>query len=166
MATILVPSRRSDLLAAVGASAVITGLWFCLTWRYGFDLSDEGFYWYGAQRNLFGEMPIGDFQSYDIGRYYWTAAFMGLLGDDGVLGARVAAVAFQAVGTAIGVFLCLFAFRRRGTVRWPFALLAACVFTIWVWPYYKVFDHGTSVLIVAMLVLMLEFPRTAVWLGA
>ena len=33
----------SALLAAVS----VTRLWFWLTWRYGFDQSDEGYYCYG-----------------------------------------------------------------------------------------------------------------------
>ncbi len=151
---------------AVFAGLTTTILWFALTWRYGFDLADEGYYWYGAQRVLRGEVPMLDFMSYDIGRYYWAAAIMRLIGDDGIFGARISAAIYQALGTCLGVYVCLISLRQNGVVRWLFALLTACVLTVWVWPYYKVFDHATSILIVAMLVLMVKIPRPAAWLMA
>ena len=33
--------------------------------------------------------------------------------------------------------------------RWLLAFLTAALLTIWVWPYYKVYDHATSILVVA-----------------
>lgn len=144
----------------------VTCLWFWLTWRYGFDLADEGFYWYGAQRVLRGEVPLRDFMSYDIGRYYWAASFMWLLDDDGVFAARVSAAAYQFLGTFLGVYICLLALRHDGVVRWMYALLVAAILTVWVVPYYKAYDHATSVIIVALLVLMLKVAKPAAWLAA
>jgi hypothetical protein len=145
---------------------VISSFWFWLTWRYDFDLADEGFYWYGVQRVLRGEVPLRDFMAYDVGRYYWAATFMRLMEDDGLFAARVSAAVYQAFGTLLGVFTCLLALRREGAVRWLFALLAACIFTIWTIPYYKVYDHATSIVIVAMLVIMLKTTKPAAWLFA
>jgi hypothetical protein len=129
-------------------------------------LADEGYYWYGAQRVLQGEVPLRDFMSYDVGRYYWAAAFMGLMGDDGLFAARLSAVVYQTFGTLLGVFICLLALQRQGVVRWLFALLAAFILTIWTIPYYKVYDHAISIIIVAMLVLMLKTAKPAAWLFA
>lgn len=155
--------RTNSFIAAVAAFS-ITGLWFLLTWRYGFDLADEGFYWYGAQRILFGEVPMRDFMSYDIGRYYWAATIMRFMGDDGVFPARLSAAAYQVLGTFLGVYICLLALRADRIVRWIFALLVACIITVWVNPYYKSYDHATSIIIVAMLVLMLKINKPAAWL--
>ena len=160
------PSQRPDVSLAFAVSISITGLWFWLTWRYGFDLADEGYYWYGAQRILRGEVPMRDFASYDIGRYYWAASFMRVVGDDGILAARLGAAVYQALGTFLGVYVCLLTLRQQGVVRWVFALLVACTLTVWVLPYYKVYDHATSILIVALLVLMLKVAKPTAWLMA
>jgi hypothetical protein len=152
-------------VAAVTAVG-ISGFWFSLTWRYDFDLADEGFYWYGVQRILQGEVPLRDFMSYDVGRYYWAAAFMRLMGDDGLFAARLSAAVYQTFGTLLGVFTCLLALQREGAVRWLFALLAAFILTIWAIPYYKVYDHASSIIIVAMLVLMQKITKPAAWLFA
>ena len=96
-----VPSK--NLPSAVLVAVSVTSLWFWLTWRYGFDLSDEGYYWYGAQRVIQGEVPMRDFMSYDIGRYYWAAFWMNIVGDDGIFGARLSAAIYQALGPSLAV---------------------------------------------------------------
>ena len=159
-------SYRTNFFVATVIAVGISGFWFWLTWRYDFDLADEGYYWYGAQRVLQGEVPLRDFMSYDVGRYYWAATFMRLMGDDGPFAARLSAPAYQTFGILLGVFTCLLALQREGAVRWLFALLAAFILTIWAIPYYKVYDHATSIIIVAMLVLMLKTAKPAAWLFA
>ena len=91
--------QTSNFIIAGVSSLIITVLWFCLTWHYGFDLADEGYYWYGSQRVLRGEVPMRDFLSYDIARYYWSALVMYILGDDGAFAARLSAMIFQFTGT-------------------------------------------------------------------
>ncbi len=163
--------QSSNIIIAGVSALVVTTLWFCLTWRYGFDLADEGYYWYGSQQVLRGEVPMRDFLSYDIARYYWSALVMYILGDDGAFAARLSAFIFQVIGTVSGVYVCIFALNDKWVVRWIFALLVAVVLTLWVDPYYKAYDHATSILIVAMLVLMLkkvkprEWFLAGVWLG-
>jgi hypothetical protein len=157
-------SCRKKIPVAIVASLGMTSLWFWLTWRYGFDLADEGYYWYGAQRVLHGEVPMRDFMSYDIGRYYWAAFFMHLINNDGIFGARISAVIYQVFGTILGVYVCLLPLRHEGAVRWIFALLVACILTVWVVPYYKAYDHATSIMLVAALALILQSAKPSAWM--
>lgn len=163
---VFAPAPSKNLPFAILAAVGVTSLWFWLTWRYGFDLADEGYYWYGAQRVIQGEVPMRDFMSYDIGRYYWAAFWMNIVGDDGIFGARLSAAIYQAFGTSLGVYVCLLAFQRQSITRWLVTLLVACTLTVWVWPYYKVYDHATSILIVGILVLILQSTRPATWFTA
>jgi hypothetical protein len=159
---------RSDTSVAIVEGTLLTVVWILSTWRYGFDIADEGFYWYGAQRMLRGEMPMRDFMAYDVGRYAWSAALMRLLGDDGIIGARIAAAVYQTCTVVIGVLLALRAadgqIAPHGKVF--LAAVAATLLNLWVHPYYKVFDYGTSILIVAMLALMLTSQSAKRWFGA
>lgn len=161
------PNQRSQhLLVAAITTVGVAASWFWLTWRYGFDLADEGYYWYGAQRVLRGEVPIRDFMSYDIGRYYWAAFFMYLIGSDGIFTARLSAFLFQVSGTFVGVYLCLFSMRKEGLIKWTFALLVASILTVWVNPYYKAFDHATSEIIVGAIVLLVKFHKPSAWFAS
>ncbi len=163
-----VSARRELLnLSIAGVTAFgVSALWFWLTWRYGLDLADEGFYWYGAQRVAAGEVPLRDFMAYDIGRYYWAAAFMRFLEQDGLFVARLSAAIYQSIGTLIGVYLSLFALRRQGSAPWVFALLVALILTILVTPYYKAYDHATSIMIVGICVILLKSTHPSAWLIA
>ena len=156
---------KSPLLALVTGIGG-TWIWFWLTWRYGLDLSDEGYYWYGAQRTAVGEIPMRDFSSYDIGRYYFSAAYMRLTDVYGLLAARVSAALYQCVGTSLGVWLCIHRFSGTEFRRWALAMITAALLTLWVWPYYKVFDHTTSIIVVASVAIMLTRPDRLGWLLA
>lgn len=162
------PLSKQNVFLAISAAIVVPGILFLFSWHIGFDLADEGYFWYGAQRVLHGELPIRDYMSYDIGRYYWAAAVMQALADSGIHATRVSALLFQCLTISVALFLCLWAMpsTQSLTKRLLFALTAALTLTLWMTPYYKAFDHGSSILMVAMLVLLLKSINYKTWLSA
>ncbi|MDD4915216.1 MAG: hypothetical protein PHW13_09315 [Methylococcales bacterium] len=148
------------------ASIVVSVLWFLITWRYGFDLADEGYYWYGSQRTAYGDIPLRDFQSYDIGRYYWAALFMYIMGNYGIFPAHLSVFVLQATGVFIGVYLCLITSRLKWPYQWVLAFIIALILNIWILPYYKGYDHFISIGVVMMLYVMLKSQKHFTWLFA
>lgn len=152
-----------DLYLSTFVATAFSSLWFYITWRYDFDLADEGFYWYGAQRILQGEVPLRDFMSYDIGRYYWTAGFFSLFGDDSLFTARLSAYVFQIIGITLGTLICLQASLCEYKTKIFFSILVACILITWMIPYYKIFDHVASIVIVATLFVVINKNTPAHW---
>lgn len=132
--------------------AIVTGLFLWQGWQ-DFSLSDEGFLWYGAQRVIAGEVPLRDFQAYDPGRYYWSAAIMTIWGDGGIVALRAATAACQVVGLAIALLLISGRSRRLNV---PMIILAAATFSVWMYPRHKLFDITLSVALIAALAFMIR----------
>lgn len=147
----LLMGRRQSLMA--GTLGISFGMiWALSTWRFGIDLADEGFYWYGAQRVLNGEVPLRDFMAYDVARYYWAAAVMQLLGSDGLAAARAAAWSIYLPGVALA---CIIVIRglpedAKGSLAWILVLTVAFLTCFWVIVYYKVFDQLASLIVVGV----------------
>src|SRR5258705_11474137 len=112
------------LLAAIGLPAAS----YAIQGALGLSLIDEGFLWYGAQRVMAGEVPMRDFQAYDFGRYYWSAAIMSLAGSKGILAMRMSNVIMQGLCLALATYLVVRASPRRNLV---FSLLATGTFFLW-----------------------------------
>jgi hypothetical protein len=125
----------------------------------GFNLWDEGYLWYGAQRVLLGEVPLRDFMSYDPGRYYWSAALMSLWGDNGIMALRGAVAGFQAIGLFMG--LLLIAQKSAPRFKFPgflYLLLSAITLMVWMYPRHKLFDISLSILLIGVLVFLVQHP--------
>jgi len=131
-----------------------------LAWqgKKGLNLGDEGFLWYGVQRVLLGEVPILDFMAYDPGRYYWSAALLGVVGDNGILGVRTAASVFQALGLFVG--LLLIARSGRGGLKdeAPYWIVSAAILVVWMFPRHKLFDISLSILLLGALTCLASRP--------
>jgi hypothetical protein len=123
----------------------------------GFNLWDEGFLWYGVQRVMVGEVPIRDFMAYDPGRYYWSAALMGLWGDNGIMSLRVTIAVFQATGLFIGLSLLA---RSSTKPNFPLWILAAITFAVWMFPRHKLFDISISIALVGALSFLIHQPSS------
>jgi hypothetical protein len=132
--------------------ATVTGLFLWQGWQ-DFSLSDEGFLWYGAQRVMDGEVPLRDFQSYDPGRYYWSAAIMTIWGDGGIVALRAAIAACQVAGLTIALLLISGRGRRLNV---PMIILAAATLSVWMYPRHKLFDITLSIALIAALALMIR----------
>ncbi len=150
-------SVRFAVWAALAVAAAMV-LLFAFEGAVGFDLTDEGSLWYGAQRVLDGEVPIRDFISYDPGRYYWSAAVMQLLGDSGILSLRIAALIFQGLGLSLGIFLVRRVAPRASLL---FLVLAGATLLVWMVPRHKVYDVAISILLIAALAQLIARPTVA-----
>ena len=118
-------------------------------------MADEGYLWYGTQRVLLGEIPFRDFESYDIGRYYWSAAFMMLAGDNGVVTLRMASMLFQAIALCIGLALFIRNSTRQNSAFWFLALMTMVV---WMIHRHKFFDESLPVVLVGILSFLVQQP--------
>jgi hypothetical protein len=147
---------RSRPLVVCGLlGAAVVGIAFYAEGSIGYNLWDEGFLWYGAQRVQLGEVPLRDFMAYDIARYYWSAGIMGLLGSSSLLALRFTEFAFQWIGITVGLWLLA---RRPKSIHPIELLLAAVVLKVWMFPWYKSFDITASILLIAALARLLETP--------
>ena len=155
----LTASSRWSANWPVVFAAALPLLAFFLFGNVGISLWDEGFLWYGAQRVLVGEVPQLDFQAYDIGRYYWSAAWMLLLDSDGVMALR----AGQAVLASICVALATWLVRKE--LRGPSWLIGTVAVSFWIWmaPYEKLADSFAVLLLVAGLAVLISRRTSSAW---
>jgi len=73
---------------------LILGFFYYLSYlNYGISLGDEGFFVYGAERVLHGQLPMSDFTSYPPASYFLLALFFKVFGTD-LLVSRFMEIAF------------------------------------------------------------------------
>jgi len=74
--------KAPDALKVTLLSVALVILSLYLQCNIGLDLAEEGSLWYGAVQTASGQVPVRDFKYYDLGRYYWTAFWLRLLGNN------------------------------------------------------------------------------------
>jgi hypothetical protein len=153
------PSRKNKSypLQILALATFVVFIFFAWQGDKGFDLADEGFLWYGVQRVTLGDVPIRDFMAYDPGRYYWSAAFMRLWGDNGLMPLRVSMVIFEIIGLFVGLLLIAHNSKKQNIL---FLLLSAFTLLAWMFVYYKVSDISLSILLVGVLALLIDKPTS------
>jgi hypothetical protein len=148
-------SLKSRVLIALMFSTIFVAGSFIWQGRDGFNMGDEGFLWYGVQRVLAGEVPLLDFMSYDPGRYYWSAAVMRLMHDNGIMAMRGAAAVFQLLGVFVGLLLLV---RPKSRLDVPLLTLAAITLTVWMYNWFKVYDSALCLILIGILTFLVEQP--------
>ncbi|MEO8870305.1 MAG: hypothetical protein ABI357_05685 [Granulicella sp.] len=143
---------------------LITLCIFLLNRRYGSFLGDEGYLWYGVQRVLQDEIPVRDFMSYEVGRYYISAAMLGAFGTHTILALRASLAVIMAAGLCLSIGLVSRAWDER---RALWLLLPALLLAVWMVPRHKIFDIVISVVLVAAVAQVISRPRLSgfFWLG-
>ena len=134
---------------------VLLGASFAVHGRQGINLADEGFLWYGAQQTAHGKVPLRDFQSYDPGRYYWSAAGMYLFGD-GLVGLRFSETVFQLLGLWAGLLAA-----SRVVQNWALLAAVGLMLTSWMFQPYRFFDNTLLLCGIWIAVRLIEEPSPA-----
>ena len=142
----------------LAVSCLVVLMSFLWQGNKGFSLWDEGFLWYGVQRVLVGEVPIRDFMAYDPGRYYWTAAVVGVFGDDGIMSLRAAVAVFQAFGLFVGLFLVAQSQRSKSRLDIVFLFVSVITLAVWMFPRHKIFDISISIFLIGALTYLVANP--------
>lgn len=143
---------RIDILKISLLSFVLVGISLWLGGNIGLDLTDEGIQWYDVWRIKLGEIPVLNFESYDPGRYYWSAFWSFVLGD-GIIGLRISTGIFAAIGLTLG----LLAAKRVINSFWQIVIVG-CLLVMWMYPRHKLFDISLSLAAVFFAVRLLENP--------
>jgi hypothetical protein len=128
-----------------------------MAWQLFFDvgLADEGFLWYGAQRVLEGELPLRDFQAYDPGRYFWSAFWMSVLGDNGIVSLRIGNAVLGTITVVLATWTTALCSSRSEPV---YLLMTALIFTFWMVPAFKVADSFAAIVQLFALARLVQRP--------
>jgi xanthosine utilization system XapX-like protein len=102
-------------------------------------------------------VPLRDVRSYEPGRYYWSAAFVRVLGP-GVKALRVSLAAAQGVG----LVFALLVLRRIVPSVIALAVLGL-ILVVWMWPMYRSFENVAVLALVLAAVRVVERPITSRW---
>ncbi len=141
------------------AIAIVPTILFLMISIYsGFSIQDEGHLWHGVQRTIGGDIPILDFASYDVGRYYWSSAVMLLLNDNGILGLRISVSIFQMFGLYVGLKLIVQQDKdnQKDRLDYTYFIVSGVILLLWMFPRQKLFDISLSIFLLSALVSLLR----------
>ena len=130
--------NASEVLKVMFLAMGLVTLSLCLQCNIGLDLTEEGSLWYGAVQTASGQVPFRDFQHYDPGRYYWTAFWLRLLGNN-LISLRISGSIFQVIGLSLGLLVL-----RRAIRSWWILAVAGFVLLAWMMPRHKLFDSSIA----------------------
>jgi len=148
---------RAGFAGLVTLALILAVLSYAVQGDVGLNLTDEGLFWYVSERTAVGDVPLRDVRSYEPGRYYWSAAFLRVLGP-GVKALRVSLAACQGVGLVL-VFLLL-----RRIVPATIALAAlGLIVVVWMWPMYRSFENVAVLALLLAAVRVVERPSASRW---
>lgn len=158
--------RSKCLLACSIVGVVLTLLYFLAAWNLDINMADEGFYWYGAQRTLHGEVPFLDFMAYDPGRYYIGALVMQVVGSDGIWAARLASYLVLGLLVSLGIYLALLSFQGTRKAQILYSAVVALILIIWAYPTFRTFDFLAGVLLILAVSIFLRHRSLRGWFFA
>lgn len=149
-------AKSSLAIESLVIALVFTALAFWLNGNQSLSWADEGLLWYGSQQVYAGSVPVRDFYSYDPGRYYWTAAFYRLMGDQSLRATLLAATTFS----CLALTTLLVALGKFGLAR-PWRIVLALAITVaFAYPRHKAFDQSLSLLLASGILVVLATPRS------
>lgn len=149
--------RKNNVLIYQAFIFSVLSVFISFVWQgdKGFSLWDEGYLWYGAQRVMLFDVPIRDFLAYDPGRYYWSAVFMSVMGDNGIMSLRSSVAIFQAIGLFVGMFLIVHANKKQNLL---YLFLSVIILMVWMYPRHKLFDVSSSIFLIGILAFLIQKP--------
>lgn len=149
----MLSERRSTFSIVFILSLVLTAVLYQWQRNKGFSLWDEGFLWYGVQGVLSGDVPIRDFMSYDIGRYYFSAVFLILFGDSGILALRLSLAIVQFVGLFLGLQLVCQNIKNNNLM---YMVISGVTLAVWMFSRHKVYDVTLSIILITVVSYLLN----------
>jgi len=154
-------SKDSALLFIISMTAVF--IVFLFQGHVGFNISDEGYLWYGAQRVTVGEVPLRDFMAYDPGRYYWVASIMSLLNDSGIIALRISIAILEVLSLFVALSLISPLKSSKNFNDYLLLIFIVCIYVLWMFPAFKVFDISASIFSVYLLSNLISHPTPKVF---
>ena len=116
--------------------------------------------WYVTERTAAGDVPLRDVRSYEPGRYYWSAAWLRVLGP-GVKTLRISLAALQGVGLLLA-FLLL----RRVVQSVALLAVLGLIVVVWMWPMYRSFENVAVLALLLAAARLVERPVASRWRAA